>query len=64
MQLQFTFSALLAGLLIVLSAQDAEAKPVKRSVGMITLPLTRAEHARRGIHPSIVRLSLFRLVQK
>jgi len=54
MQLHISFSALLTTVLVVLSCQDADARPMKRGVGMITLPLKRVYQARGDIHPQVV----------
>jgi len=54
MQLHISFSALLTTVLVVLSCQDADARPMKRGVGMITLPLKRVHQARGDIHPQVL----------
>ncbi|KAJ6631021.1 aspartic peptidase A1 [Mycena sp. CBHHK59/15] len=53
MQLTLPFSALLAGVLVALTAQAA---PVRRAAEprMVTLPLTRMEQPRDGVHPQIL----------
>lgn len=53
MQLRLTFSALLAGVLIALSANDAAAVPVTKRSGMVTLPLKRMHQARSDVHPLV-----------
>lgn len=55
MQLQLSFSALLAGFVLVLSLQVLDAAPIPKrsSVSMVTLPLKRMEQA-RNVHPLIV----------
>ncbi|TDL16982.1 acid protease [Rickenella mellea] len=57
MQLGFSFSVLLASLLVALSVSDTvNAAPTKRSPtpGMVTLPLKRLHRARDDIHPLIL----------
>lgn len=56
MQLTFSFPTLLASLLVALAlVNDASAVPVKRTNGMVTLPIKRV--AQRGdIHPQVVRV--------
>ena len=58
MQLQVSFSVLLAGLLTCLSSVEVLATPVNVNEGMITLPLKRHHHAREEIHPLVVRRAL------
>ncbi|KAF5366999.1 hypothetical protein D9758_003986 [Tetrapyrgos nigripes] len=54
MQLKLSFASLLTGVLLALSAQDAEARPlVNRNSGVVTLPLKRIAQ-RDDIHPSIL----------
>ena len=55
MQLQLSFSALLAGFVLVLSLQVLDAAPIPKrsSISMVTLPLKRMEQA-RNVHPLIV----------
>ncbi|KAK7044185.1 hypothetical protein VNI00_007905 [Paramarasmius palmivorus] len=52
MQLKLSFATLLAGVLLAFTAQDAEARPLKRS-GTVTLPLKRVEQRSDGVHPQI-----------
>jgi len=51
MQLSFSFSTLLAGVLVALFAHDVQAVPVQPR--MVTLPLKRMEH-RSNAHPQIL----------
>ncbi|KAH9945288.1 acid protease [Epithele typhae] len=53
MQLALSFSTLLASVLLLLSAADVQAVPVKRSK-TITLPLTRIHQNRGDVHPSVL----------
>lgn len=56
MQLQLSFSALLAGFILVLSLQVLDAAPIPKpnsSVSMVTLPLKRMEQV-RNVHPLIL----------
>jgi hypothetical protein len=55
MQLQLSFSTLLAGFALVLSLQVLEAAPIPKptSVSMVTLPLKRMEQV-RNVHPLIL----------
>jgi len=60
MQLQLSFSALLAGFAFVLSLQVLDAAPIPKprsSVRMVTLPLKRMEQV-RNVHPLIVYVSI------
>ncbi|EKM57764.1 uncharacterized protein PHACADRAFT_90884 [Phanerochaete carnosa HHB-10118-sp] len=52
MQLGFTFSLLLASLLVLLSG--VEAAPTKRS-GLVTLPLKRITQTRSDLHPQLLQ---------
>ncbi len=55
MQLHLSFSVLLASVLAVLSGFDmVEARPLRRDLGMITVPLKRLNSARDGLHPQLV----------
>ena len=59
MQLVFSFSTLLASLVVALSlVNDVQARPVAaRGAGMTTLPLKRITHgARSDVHPQIVSI--------
>jgi hypothetical protein len=56
MFLKFSFTLLLASLLIGQSADIVDAAPVPRSSGMVTLPLKRVVQ-RDGMHPQIVSLN-------
>lgn len=57
MQLNLSFIALLAGVIVALTVQDAEALPhPKRNLGMVTLPLKRAQRSGPDVHPQIVSL--------
>jgi hypothetical protein len=52
MQLGFSFSLLLASLILFFSA-SVEAIPVRRNAGLVTLPLKRLQQ-RTDVHPTIV----------
>ncbi|KAL5525982.1 hypothetical protein ACEPAG_7320 [Sanghuangporus baumii] len=55
MQLIVSFSTLLASLLLAISlANDVEARPYRRDVGMVNLPLKRIEQARSDVHPQVL----------
>lgn len=54
MQFGFTFTVLLASLLVAISPQNVEAAPAKRGAGLITLPLKRLHGPRSDIHPQVV----------
>lgn len=55
MQLLFSFSTLLASLLVAITlTSDVQAHPVRRNGGMVTMPLKRIQ-ARGDVHPTIVR---------
>ncbi len=56
MNLSLSFYALLAGVLLALSAQDADAHPIVKRGGSVTLPLKRIQQ-RSDLHPQIVRLA-------
>ncbi|KAK0193667.1 acid protease [Armillaria mellea] len=53
MNLSLSFYALLAGVLLALSAQDADAHPVVKRGGSVTLPLKRIQQ-RSDLHPQIL----------
>ncbi|KAK0450070.1 acid protease [Armillaria borealis] len=53
MNLSLSFYALLAGVLLALSAQDADAHPVIKRGGSATLPLKRIQQ-RSDLHPQIL----------
>ncbi|KAG7451050.1 aspartic peptidase A1 [Guyanagaster necrorhizus] len=53
MNLSLPFYALLAGLLFALSAQDADAHPIVKRGGSVTLPLKRIQQ-RSDLHPQIL----------
>ncbi|KDR78920.1 hypothetical protein GALMADRAFT_244580 [Galerina marginata CBS 339.88] len=54
MQLSLSLSALLAGVLFILSMQVVEAAPLfQRAPKFVTLPLKRVELATRSLHPQI-----------
>ncbi|KAK0469910.1 acid protease [Desarmillaria tabescens] len=53
MNLSLSFCVLLAGLLFALSAQDADAHPVVKRGGSVTLPLKRIQQ-RSDLHPQIL----------
>ncbi|KAK0204685.1 acid protease [Desarmillaria ectypa] len=53
MYFSLSFYVLLAGLLFVLSAQDADAHPVVKRAGSVTLPLKRIQQ-RSDLHPQIL----------
>lgn len=53
MQLKGSFYAL-ATFLLVLLCHPTDARPVKRSTGLVTLSLTRVQHARSDVHPHVV----------
>lgn len=54
MQFKTSFAALLAGVLVALSAQDAEATPIaRRNTGIVSLPLKRVEARSADVHPLI-----------
>lgn len=53
MNLSLSFYALLAGVLLALSAQDADAHPVIKRGGSVTLPLKRIQQ-RSDLHPQIL----------
>lgn len=58
MQFGFTFTVLLASLLVAISSQTVEAAPAKRGAGLITLPLKRLHGPRSDIHPQVVSYSI------
>lgn len=53
MNLSLSFYALLAGVLLALSAQDADAHPIVKRGGSVTLPLKRIQQ-RSDLHPQIL----------
>ncbi|KAK7690622.1 hypothetical protein QCA50_005721 [Cerrena zonata] len=54
MQLGFSFSLLLATLVLAMSSVVEAAPTVKRSSGMITLPLKRIAQNRDDVHPLVL----------
>ena len=55
MQLGFSFSLLLATLVLALSSTVEAAPTIKRSSGMITLPLKRITQNRDDVEPLVLR---------
>ena len=62
MQLVVSFSILLRSLfLVVCLLDDAKARPYRRDVGMVHLPLKRVEQARSDLQPQVVSLPGLRM---
>ncbi|CAK5268802.1 unnamed protein product [Mycena citricolor] len=54
MQLSISFSALLAGMLVALSASEVQAVPVAQAPKMVTLPIKRMGSPASDLHPEIL----------